>query len=83
MGLFSELLLGLLFALPAIELQLYKRLRSLGVSFRAAVVMMVDVALIGKQTFPSIWWELVAVVMSLIFVFYTPLIWRRLVSKGE
>lgn len=80
-GLPSAMLLGTFFALPAIELWRYKRWRPFGASFRAVLVMMLDVAVVGKQPFASFWWELVAVAMALIFVFYTPLLWRLFSRK--
>lgn len=71
-GLPSAILLGILFLLPTVELLMVKPLKSWGMSFRALLLLTVDVVFLSSQTFASIYWEVVGVAMSLMFVVYWP-----------
>lgn len=86
-GLPSAMLLGLFFSFPLIELLRYRHWRPKGVSFRIAILMMADGALMAdgdvfaQPGFASVHWEVVAVASSLLFVFYSPPFFRFVIQQ--
>ncbi|MEO0376965.1 MAG: hypothetical protein AAF329_20575 [Cyanobacteria bacterium P01_A01_bin.17] len=75
----SALLLVVLALAPSIEYWRIKRLRWRGITVRAGLVLAADALLSQGQDFISVYWEVAGVAIALIWVFYTPLLWRTLI----
>lgn len=76
-------LLGVLALVPSIEYGRSKQFRLWGMTTRTALVFVADRLFSQGQVFNSISFEISAVAIAIIWVFYTPLLWRTLVRLKE
>ncbi|WP_146242433.1 hypothetical protein [Acaryochloris thomasi] len=77
----SLMMVGVFFTLPTVELYRYRQIKPLGMSFRAVMVLIADRLFSGDQQFASIYWEIAAVAIALLFVFYFPRLWGMVARK--